>query len=377
MLGGVAEGLSRHLDVDVILIRVVFAALTIFGGAGILLYVAGWLTIPADNSVDSIASRALSLDARRVMVVGLSAAGVLATLDVLGTIGWGGSDPVAVVAIGLVAVTGVLFFSRRTRRPPEQGVAQGVGQQVWWQRPDPATYAGATAATLAAGDDTGGPGSQGGNPLAGSEPVHPGKPKAPRSHLFAVTMALIAIAIGVLWILDETIFSDVPPAAYPATVLGITALGLIVGTWWGRSRLLVLVGLVATLLTGATTAAGAGPHGEQAEYPATAAEVESSYRHGAGQLVLDLTEISDPENLQGRVVDIDARVGQVKLLVPQSMSVAIDAHVDHGDIVGLSDIASYDDGEKRVSASPDDVADADIVFDVELLVGEIRVESVL
>lgn len=56
MLGGVAAGIARYLNVDVTIVRIVFAVLTIVGGAGIPLYLAGWLLIPEEGSEQSIAS---------------------------------------------------------------------------------------------------------------------------------------------------------------------------------------------------------------------------------------------------------------------------------------------------------------------------------
>jgi phage shock protein PspC (stress-responsive transcriptional regulator) len=55
MLGGVAAGVARYLDIDVVIIRVAFAALTILGGSGILLYVAAWLLIPDDDEEHPLA----------------------------------------------------------------------------------------------------------------------------------------------------------------------------------------------------------------------------------------------------------------------------------------------------------------------------------
>ena len=75
MIAGVCEGLSRHFDVDPLLIRVVLGALTVFGGAGIVLYVLAWLTIPEDDAYDSIASRALHQDPERTMRSGSSLPG--------------------------------------------------------------------------------------------------------------------------------------------------------------------------------------------------------------------------------------------------------------------------------------------------------------
>jgi phage shock protein PspC (stress-responsive transcriptional regulator) len=55
MLAGVASGLARYLDADVTLVRIIVAALTIFTGAGVALYIAAWLLIPEDGDDQSIA----------------------------------------------------------------------------------------------------------------------------------------------------------------------------------------------------------------------------------------------------------------------------------------------------------------------------------
>ena len=56
MLGGVAAGIARYLNVDVTLVRVIIAALTLFTGAGVALYVAAWLLIPADGEDQPLAA---------------------------------------------------------------------------------------------------------------------------------------------------------------------------------------------------------------------------------------------------------------------------------------------------------------------------------
>jgi phage shock protein PspC (stress-responsive transcriptional regulator) len=56
MLAGVASGLAGYAGVDVLLVRIAFAVLTFLGGAGIPLYLACWLLIPAEDSGQSIAA---------------------------------------------------------------------------------------------------------------------------------------------------------------------------------------------------------------------------------------------------------------------------------------------------------------------------------
>jgi phage shock protein PspC (stress-responsive transcriptional regulator) len=55
MLAGVAAGLARYFGVDTTIVRIAFVVLTVFGGAGIALYLAGLLLIPDEGSDQSIA----------------------------------------------------------------------------------------------------------------------------------------------------------------------------------------------------------------------------------------------------------------------------------------------------------------------------------
>ena len=60
MLAGVAAGIARYLGADVTLVRVVLAVLVFVGGAGVPLYLAGWLLIPEEGAEQSIASDLIS-----------------------------------------------------------------------------------------------------------------------------------------------------------------------------------------------------------------------------------------------------------------------------------------------------------------------------
>jgi phage shock protein C len=57
---GVAAGVGEQLGVDPNIVRVGFAALTVVGGAGIPLYLAGLLLIPQEGSDESIAGSVLN-----------------------------------------------------------------------------------------------------------------------------------------------------------------------------------------------------------------------------------------------------------------------------------------------------------------------------
>jgi phage shock protein C len=57
MIAGVAAGIAEFFDVDVTIVRITIAVLTVFGGAGIALYIAGWLLMPNEGTDRSIANQ--------------------------------------------------------------------------------------------------------------------------------------------------------------------------------------------------------------------------------------------------------------------------------------------------------------------------------
>jgi phage shock protein C len=59
MLAGVASGIADHLGIDVTIVRILIAVLCVIGGAGVPLYIAGWLLIPDQGCNESIAAELL------------------------------------------------------------------------------------------------------------------------------------------------------------------------------------------------------------------------------------------------------------------------------------------------------------------------------
>jgi phage shock protein PspC (stress-responsive transcriptional regulator) len=59
MVGGVAAGAAEYLDIDVVIVRIVFVALALMGGLGIPLYLAAWLLVPEEGADETIADGVL------------------------------------------------------------------------------------------------------------------------------------------------------------------------------------------------------------------------------------------------------------------------------------------------------------------------------
>ncbi len=50
VIGGVAGGLADYFNIDVVLTRVVFVLLALFGGGGVLIYIVMWIIVPAQDT---------------------------------------------------------------------------------------------------------------------------------------------------------------------------------------------------------------------------------------------------------------------------------------------------------------------------------------
>ncbi len=48
VFGGIAAGLGKYLDIDPIIIRIIIVLITIFHGAGLIIYIILWIVIPEE-----------------------------------------------------------------------------------------------------------------------------------------------------------------------------------------------------------------------------------------------------------------------------------------------------------------------------------------
>ncbi|QKW33338.1 PspC domain-containing protein [Actinomadura sp. NAK00032] len=55
MVAGVCSGAAEYLGVDANILRIALAVFTVFGGAGLALYIIGWVLIPEEGAPTSIA----------------------------------------------------------------------------------------------------------------------------------------------------------------------------------------------------------------------------------------------------------------------------------------------------------------------------------
>jgi phage shock protein PspC (stress-responsive transcriptional regulator) len=363
-VAGVAGGLARHLDIDPVILRVAFVVLAFFGGAGLILYGACWLLLPEEGHD----SAPLGLDDRSRSIA-LIVVGVLAGLALLGD-SLGTFDfpwPLAIIALVVL-----LFATRKDRSATPPSTGDPSSPPASSPTPtDPAGWAATTYAPQAPGATTYDYGPQQYQPAA---PVRVRNPRRRGPILFWFTLALIALAEGMLGIVDLA-GAEVADPAYPALAVGVTGVMLLIGAFYGRAGGLILVGLVSTAALAATTAAGEFETTTVRQTPVSAAGVQDSYHLSSGELILDLRNVSDLDRLDGQSIRVTADAGLIEVIVPDGLDTRVSADVDgpgnirlFGDETGGIDIA--------MNRTHDGGADApSLTIDADLSIGQIEVHQ--
>ncbi|MFJ6198473.1 PspC domain-containing protein [Micromonospora sp. NPDC092111] len=180
-------------------------------------------------------------------------------------------------------------------------------------------------------------------PYAGSYPpppvppaprVKPPKKPKERSALGAVTFSLIFLALGVVAILDLLGAFPIGAAGYFAAVVATIGLGLLVGTWFGRARWLIALGLVAAAALGVATVTESydrirGVDGAVTWAPTSARELADRYENSFGDATLDLRAV----DFAGHDTDVTVVVnfGAATVVVPPNVDVTAVTDVKAGE----------------------------------------------
>jgi phage shock protein PspC (stress-responsive transcriptional regulator) len=360
VVAGVCGGVARGLGIDPLLLRVLIVVLTIFGGAGVVLYALGWLLLPVDDGEPSLGTQLAHRHTARPSSQKLLLALVLAAAVVLGVLSafrsWDGPLLLSLAAVGFV-----VYLLRQPAPPalvggvPAAGVAApGMVGSASTPGSTPGSAAGfAAGSTAGTGSATGsrGPatatavppwqGPPGQPPAPGQPPVPP--PPAPpreRSMLFGLTLSAALVALGVLAAVDVA-GADLPHGAYPALALTVVGLGLLVGAWRGRARGLAPIGIVLAIIT--LAAALTSPWQDRFDRsddvdltlrPTSVAELPANAEYSTGQVRYDLTAVP----FEGRSARLGAQIGfgEIVVTVPRTVDVTVHARTGVGAVELLS-----------------------------------------
>jgi len=308
VIGGVAGGIARWLDIDPVLVRVLAVVLAMFGGSGLVLYLIGWLFLPSDSSPESPAQSVLGKS--KFVLVLAAAALVVLVLNVMGGMFTGGLPILGTVRLGLLAagpfvmlvvlgllLLGVLWLLRGGRAP------------------QPADTAASMSTRLAAA------------------PMEPAKQPRERSFLGVLTVSTVLIVVGVLLTLRLSGAAHLSAVVILAAALGVVGCGLLVGAFVGRARGLIALGLLLIVALVPTTVINNmhlpfHRNANETLVPASAAQLPASYELGAGRVTLNLRQLRNDSTPHSMTVRLG--VGTVRIVLPRTLVVVVAAQANVG-----------------------------------------------
>ncbi|MEI7055505.1 PspC domain-containing protein [Nocardioides sp. CCNWLW239] len=328
-IAGVAGGIARHLDIDPLLVRVLLVVAVFFGGAGGIVYVAAWVLAPEEGAEDGMIP--VGPPARNLL---LWIAGGIASISLLGDAF--GDTSVPWFWLAVLAVVAIWYANRGKLSGRRSGQPSPMTSTSGPSTTSTASTASTTSTTAPATARLDAPPARTSYlpapwPPGSYDPTMP-VPQAARRRpplLFGRAVAVAALVMGVLGLVDVADWAPVPTSAYPAALLAVFGGFLVLGAFWGRAGGLIFLGLLAlaalplTMIDLADIDTGSSIESR----PQSVADLESSYEIDAGAIVLDLSAI-DPKTFAGRDLDISSSFGEITVIVPDDATVTVEATID-------------------------------------------------
>jgi phage shock protein PspC (stress-responsive transcriptional regulator) len=378
-IAGVAAGIANRYRIDPVLVRVGLVVAAIYGGAGILVYLLGWLFLPEeDDQVSPV--EALVGKGRSSTSSGFT---VLLCLILIPVSGWffGGAPMGTFPAwMSLLVIGGLLYLLHQSRgalgpaprRPATEPVTPPATTPVAYEVPLPPP--GTPVAAPPPVDDRTTPPAWdplGAAPFAWDlpepavpepeEPEPPVKRRKSRIGTATVGIALVAAA-GMSFVMGGWI----TPQHIVGVVLAVLGLGMVAGAFLrgGRGLIALAVPLsVAGLALTMVDPDGYHGVGNLEARPVSVPAVRSEYVRSVGDVTVDLTRLPDTGSVETEVRTDFA--GDAEVILPANADVVLRCQADTGNVDCL--------GEQRDGVDPevelrDDGADGPGGLQIELTV---------
>lgn len=346
VIGGVASGLARYLNIDPAIIRVAFVLSVFAGGLGVVAYALAMLIIPEDPATKVPPSEV----SRHEKVLSITVL-VIASCVALGAL----NHAAPVIIAGLLIAAGV-YLLRDQRSGPVTAT------------PPPSTPP-ANEATIT-------------TPAYGGAPYTPPTPPAApiyvarrrdRSPLGLLTLGLAMIATGAAVVVAHNDVIDLDAQQVLAVPFVVLGLGLLVGSFFGRAKGLMFPAAVLLPFVMASSIGHFPVHsgaGDVRYMPATISDLQPKYEMGAGKVVLDLNSLPVTADKLSTKVEVGA--GDVLVILPPNRPYVIDSEVGAGQLEILGEDQGGPGSDISVTSAEGTGGQIDLRLSVGL--GHIRVD---
>lgn len=104
MIAGVAAGVARYMDIDPTIVRLIFIAVALAGGFGVLAYIVAWVIVPEQPTSETISSQAPPRERSMAGIFLVAIGSALLLQQTMGINVWRYIWPVGLIAIGLYII---------------------------------------------------------------------------------------------------------------------------------------------------------------------------------------------------------------------------------------------------------------------------------
>jgi phage shock protein PspC (stress-responsive transcriptional regulator) len=407
-IGGVCSGLADRLGVDPVIIRVGLVVLSLFWGFGIVVYLLGWVLLANDKD-EIVAERGLQEgDGGSIVLLCLTA------LALFGGLTWGSGGPTGATALLIVpfVVFVVWVTQSKTRaqggsRPSQAateadqkvssyraGTGLGAASSATTSGSSPGMYGpAATAAIPKPATTLSTPGAPG-PPPATFRPVVPAQPpvpRQPRRRSGGPLMALLAIGLAMatygslIWAARELGWTgdhEVIAAAGALGAIGLLLVVLGIAGWRAGFVAFLAVVLAVTVWTSSAIPAGIDIGGRvgDATWAPTSVAADSNYHLGVGEGVLDLSGLPAgglpgiPTPASPPTIPAYVGLGELRVIVPQDLTVQVVGHVGLGEILLPADTSgSGHDGSDISRSAVIGEGPPDVVVNAGVGIGQLTI----
>ncbi|MFI7679742.1 PspC domain-containing protein [Actinophytocola sp. NPDC049390] len=363
---GVAAGVANRYRIDPVLVRVGFVVAAVYGGAGILFYLLGWLFLPEEDD-EAAPAEALIGKGRSSTSAGFTILLCILLVPMLGWFFGGGPLGTFPAWLSLVVIGGLLFLLHQSRghlTPVRTSAASATpppGPAPTPEAPMPTTpmTAATTQADVPLPPPVGAPVDApppveerttppawdplGAAPFAWDlpepatpEPETPPEPpvKRRKSRIGTMTVGLALVAAAGM---SFAMGGWITPQHIVGVVLAILGLGMVAGAFLRGGRGLIALAVPLSVAGLALTVVTPGEYhgiGDLTARPTTVAQVEGSYERSVGNVTVDLTALTPLPGEETEVVEINARTGagNVEVFVPKTADVIVTCETERGNL---------------------------------------------
>jgi predicted membrane protein len=148
-----------------------------------------------------------------------------------------------------------------------------------------------------------------------------------------IVLSVLLIGAGTVGLLHAAGVLSVSVSVFLAGALIFTGVALVVSAWTGGTSGLIAIGVVLAIALSIATVVRAplsGGVGDQHWVPNSPEEVRTYYKHGGGDVLIDLSHVTFPA--EGQPVRARLGVGHLKVVVPAQARTTVAAHTGVGDI---------------------------------------------